>query len=169
MGFRPHRWTSAVGAALIVGIAACGSGKDKASEQQEARESHEGSEPAEGGLSAFEMENGIGPIEEAIVVGPIDGKLASQGEQIFTTKCSACHKMGEKYVGPALGQVTQRRTPTYVMNMMLNPQEMYERHPVAQELLGQYMTQMPNLGLTREEARAVVEYLRHQASQGSAN
>ena len=46
------------------------------------------------------------------------------------------------------------------MNMMLNPQEMYTRHPVAKELLGQYMTQMANLGLTVEQARAIVEYLR---------
>jgi len=46
------------------------------------------------------------------------------------------------------------------MNMMLNPQEMYTRHPVVKELLGQYMTQMANLGLTVEQARAIVEYLR---------
>ena len=169
MACRFYRWTSAIGAALMVGIVACGQGKEKASEAHEENEAHEASEQEEGGLTAFEVENGIGPIKEAIVVGPIDSKLASQGEQIFTTKCSACHKLGEKYVGPALGQVTQRRTPTYVMNMMLNPQEMYERHPVAKDLLAQYMTQMPNLSLTGEEARAIVEYLMQQASQGPAN
>jgi hypothetical protein len=37
---------------------------------------------------------------------------------------------------------------------------MYERHPVAKDLLGQYMTQMPNLSLTPDQARQVMEYFR---------
>jgi putative heme-binding domain-containing protein len=89
--------------------------------------------------------------------------MAEQGEKVFQQKCGACHKMGEKYVGPALGEVTRRRTPAYIMNMILNPQEMVERHPVAKQLLAEHMTFMPNQGLTRDEARQVVDYLRTQA------
>jgi hypothetical protein len=37
---------------------------------------------------------------------------------------------------------------------------MYTRHPVVKKLLAEYMTQMPNQGLTVEEARSVLEYLR---------
>jgi cytochrome c1 len=117
------------------------------------------------GLTPFEMENGIGPIKEVVVVGPLDHAMAEAGEKVFEQKCSACHKMGEKYVGPALGQVTVRRTPTYIMNMVLNPQEMVERHPVAKKLLAEHMTFMPNQGLTRDEARQVVEYLRSEAAE----
>jgi mono/diheme cytochrome c family protein len=40
---------------------------------------------------------------------------------------------------------------------------MYTKHPVVKQLLGEYMTQMPNLGLTQEQARQIVEYLRTQA------
>jgi len=116
-----------------------------------------------GGLTPFEMENGIGPVKEVVVVGPLNHEMAEAGEKIFQGKCSACHKMGEKYVGPALGQVTTRRTPAYIMNMILNPQEMVERHPVAKQLLAERMTFMANQNLTREEARAVLEYLRTQA------
>ena len=61
--------------------------------------------------------------------------------------------MGEKYVGPALREVTARRTPAYIMNMILNPQEMVERHPVAKQLLAEHMTFMPNQGLRLDEAR----------------
>ena len=63
-------------------------------------------------------------------------------------------------MGPPLGDVLGHRTPTYVMNMILNPQEMYERHPAAKQMLAEYLSYMPNQGLTAEEARAVVEYLR---------
>jgi cytochrome c2 len=94
--------------------------------------------------------------------------MAKAGEEIFTQKCSACHKMGEKYVGPALGEVTTRRTPAFVMNMILNPQENIERHPVVKQLVQETMSFMANQGLTQDQARQVLEYLRTQ-SKGAAN
>ncbi len=121
--------------------------------------------PASGALSAFQQEHGIGPVTEAITLGPIDEGLAEQGEALFETKCSACHKLGERYVGPAVGDVLARRSPTFVMNMILNPQEMYERHPAVKQMLAEYMSYMPNQNLTRDEARAVVEYLRHENAE----
>ena len=111
-------------------------------------------------LSAFELENGIGPVKEKIALGALDPALAGKGKAVFETKCSMCHKMDTTYVGPSLGEVTGRRTPAYIMNMILNPQEMVERHPIAKQLLAERMTFMANQGLTVEEARAVLEYLR---------
>jgi mono/diheme cytochrome c family protein len=137
---------------------ACGGGK---SEQAPAAGAPAAA--AEGGLTPFELENGIGPVKQAIQLGTIDPELAEKGKQVFEAKCVLCHKMTERYVGPALGDVTQRRTPTYIMNMILNPEEMYTRHPEARKLLAELMTQMPNLGLTQDEARQIVEYLRTQA------
>ena len=49
--------------------------------------------------------------------------------------------------------MTTKRSPTYLMNMILNPDGMYAKHPSARALLAEYMTQMPNLGLTQEQAR----------------
>lgn len=118
----------------------------------------------EGGLSAFELEHGIGPVKEAVVLGDLDQGLADEGKAAFETKCSACHKMGEKYVGPALGEVTTQRSPAFIMNMILNPMEMVERHPVGKQLLAEHMTFMANQGITVDEARALVEYLRTQAT-----
>ena len=57
-------------------------------------------------------------------------------------------------------------TPEFVMNMILNPQEMVERHPVAKQMLAERMTFMANQNLTLDEARAVLEYLRTQAKGG---
>ncbi len=115
------------------------------------------------GLTPFQQEHGIGPVTEVVTLGPVDAALASAGKATFDSKCSACHKMADKYVGPPLGDVTVRRSPAYVMNMILNPEGMYARHPAARQLLGEYMTQMPNLALTRDQAREVLEYLRTQA------
>lgn len=114
------------------------------------------------GLSAQELENGIGPVS-SVTLGAIDAALAEEGEAAFTMKCSACHKFDQRYVGPPLGGVLDRRTPVYVMNMMLNPDEMVKRHPEARAMLAEYMTPMPNQNLNRDEARAILEYFRQVA------
>ena len=116
------------------------------------------------GLTPFEVTHGIGPVKEEIPAAPVQHELAEKGEKVFEEKCSACHKLGERYVGPPLGDVTQRRSLAYVMNMILNPEEMYMKHPEAKKLLAEYLTQMPNQGLSQEDARAVVEYLREEGS-----
>lgn len=140
-------------------LAACGGGKGEPAPSSQAA-----APAADGGLTPFQMENGIGPVKEAITLGPVDHELAEKGEAIFNGKCGACHKMAERYVGPALGEVTTRRTPAYILNMILNPEEMYTKHPVAKQLLAEHMTQMPNLALSQDEARQVLEYLRTQAT-----
>ena len=150
---------TALWAALLV-VAACSSESQSGGAPAPAAQSSQD----QGGLSAFELEHGIGPVTEVVVLGPVDEGLAATGHEVFEAKCTACHKLGEKYVGPALGEVTTRRSPAYVMNMILNPMEMVERHPVAKQLLAEHMTFMANQGLTVEEARAVLEYLRTKAT-----
>jgi len=118
------------------------------------------------GLSADELEKGIGPIK-SVVLTDIVASLAEQGEQVFVLKCSACHKMDTRYVGPPLGGVTDLRAPEYVMNMMLNPDQMVKEHPEAKKMLATYMTPMPNQNLTEEDARAVLEYLRTQKAESN--
>lgn len=120
------------------------------------------------GLTAAQLTNGIGPVSE-LELGPLDATLAAKGAEIFVLKCSACHKQDARYVGPALGGVLERRAPAYVMNMVLNPAEMVERHPDARKLLAEYMVAMPNQNMTREEARAIVEYLRSWTTGTAAN
>jgi cytochrome c551/c552 len=144
---------------LTVLLAACG-GKGESAE--DAEEAEEAQEPVEE-LSAFELEHGIGLVKEPVTLAPVDPALATTGQGIFEQKCSACHKMESKYVGPALGEVTTRRSPAFVMNMILNPMEMVERHPVGKQLLAEHMTFMANQNLTPDDARAVLEYLRTQA------
>jgi mono/diheme cytochrome c family protein len=150
---------------LLLSAWACG-GKDAEPPAQAGAEP--AAAPAGADLTPFELKNGIGPVTKEITLGPLDRAMAERGEKTFETKCSACHKFDEKYVGPALGGVLERRTPTYVMNMILNPDGMYTRHPVAKQLLAEHLTQMPNLGLTQDEARELVEYFRQQPAKQAA-
>ena len=117
------------------------------------------------GLSDFEFTHGIGPIKKELKVGAINEALAQKGFRLFKIKCSACHKLPERYVGPPLRGVTTFRTPTYIMNMILNPNEMVQKHPVAKGLLAQYWTIMSPQGMDEEKARAILEFLRWDFEQ----
>jgi cytochrome c1 len=143
--------------ALAALAAGCGGGSEAETEEAKAPES------SEGGLTAFELENGIGPVKEAVTLSALDQALAGRGKGVYELKCTACHKLDTLYIGPALGEVTTRRTGAFIMNMILNPQEMVERHPVAKQLLAERMTFMANQNVTIDEARAVLEYLRTQS------
>lgn len=138
---------------LVLIFISCGSEKKETPQNQPATE-------VGADLTEFELENGIGPIKEKLELGPIDPKLVKRGEEIWNQKCIACHKLDERYVGPAQGDVIKRRTPEFIMNMMLNPEEMQKRHPVVKQLLAEYMTPMTNQNLTVEDARAVLEFFR---------
>jgi mono/diheme cytochrome c family protein len=105
--------------------------------------------------------NGVGPIQEVLLSNAIDEEMATKGEEIFTAKCSACHKTDKRYIGPSPKGILERRTPEWVMNMILNPDGMVKEDPVAKQLLMEYNgTPMANQNLTKEEARAVLEYFR---------
>jgi cytochrome c len=147
---------------LMLAASACGR---KEGEPPAQAGSEPAAAPAAAGaeLTPFQLKNGIGPVTAEITLGPPDHAMAERGEKTFETKCSACHKFDEKYVGPALGGVLERRTPTYVMNMILDPEGMYTKHPVAKQLLAEHLTQMPNLALSQDEAREIVEYFREAA------
>jgi len=118
------------------------------------------------GLTEFEMEYGIGPIKQKLFLGQINKALAKQGEDIFKTKCSACHKLDERYIGPAQRYAADRRPPEYLLNMMLNPDEMVKRHPTAKKLLAEYLSPMTFQNISEKDAKSILEYLRLTAKQG---
>lgn len=124
---------------------------------------------AQSELTDWQLENGIGPITADVELDAIDPERVARGEEVFTLKCSACHKLDERYVAPPLRDVTERRTPAFVLNMMLNSFEMTQKHPTVRELLAEYYTPMTDQGLTEEDARAVLDYLRQAQTDGPAS
>lgn len=112
------------------------------------------------GLSAWELENGFGPVKKKLNLGPLDLTMAKEGEKIFESKCATCHKLDERYTGPAQRNVLQRVTPEFFMNTVLNPDENLEKHPHSKKMLAEYMTKMTNQNVNLKDARALLEYFR---------
>lgn len=144
-------------AIAILGTGACSGGNNNQSD------GNQNSEIQNNGLSDFEIEHGIGPITEPVSFAEIDSERVEEGRVVFQAKCSACHKMDDRYVGPPLGDVTEKRSAAYIMNMILNPDEMTKKHPVAKELLAEYMAPMAFQNVSEDEARSIVEYLRTES------
>jgi len=122
---------------------------------------------AAGAATAATPSKGVGPVKD-VKLGALDPKLAEKGKHVFEQKCMACHKFEERYVGPALGGVTTRRTPEWIMNMILNPQGMLEKDATAKDLLGEYMTPMTFQNVTEADARAILEYARSVDAKSGA-
>ncbi len=104
---------------------------------------------------------GVGSITSVDFEDKINTELAAKGGKTFNTICIACHMAEQRMIGPALKGVYERRSPEWVMNMIMNPDRMIQEDPIAKALLKEYNNAiMLNQNLSEEEARAVAEYLR---------
>ncbi len=110
-----------------------------------------------------EQDMGIGPVKK-VVLGPLNKKLIQQGQSIFNNKCTQCHDLDQKRVGPTLRDVTKRRTPEFIMNYLLNTVQMQKEDQIVKDLLEVYLVPMTPQGLTQDQARTVLEYLRSVAN-----
>ena len=108
------------------------------------------------------LENkGVGPITNVILEDKVNISMANSGEKLFNQLCTSCHMINEDYIGPAMSGILGRRSPEWIMNMILNPIQMLEEDPIAIELLEQYdFEYMYNQNLLDEEAREILEYFR---------
>ena len=108
-----------------------------------------------------ETDRGTGPVKE-LKLGEINLSMAQEGLELFSRKCSTCHRIDRKLIGSALKGITQRRTPEWIMNMMLNPDGMITDNKAAAELFEKYKVGMSPQDLNEQDARKILEYLRTQ-------
>lgn len=154
-----------VASAVLVG---CGGSKDESKTQSSTPDKAEVTTQAQPQqISQQASEFGVGPIQEPLnLPETIDEALAKKGEELFNSKgCTACHALDERKVGPPLRDVVNKQKPEWIMNMILNPDEMVQKDPIAKKLLAEYSVPMTNQHLTKEEARAVLEFLRKAAKE----
>jgi mono/diheme cytochrome c family protein len=98
---------------------------------------------------------------DVFVTPAINQEWAASGKTIYKTKCQSCHKLtADKMAGPGWAGITKQREPHWIMNMMLHTDVMLENDPEAKRQLKEYMVRMPDQGLTKEEARQVLEFMR---------
>ncbi len=109
-----------------------------------------------------ELDNkGVGPITSVELDDEVNKDLAAEGEKLFNQYCTLCHKTEEKYIGPALTGILDRRSPEWVMNMILKPELMVMKDPLAKDLLKEYNNSpMSNQNISEDQARAMLEYFR---------
>ncbi len=147
---------------LAVLLGSCGEKKEEKKEGFEInRTKTEATQEVSEGVPVDLNNKGIGPISSLSFDGDINQDMAAAGEATFAAKCTACHMTDQRLIGPAVKGVYERRSPEWVMNMMLNPTEMLKSDPIAKALLKEYNNAiMLDQNLTEEEARGLAEYFR---------
>jgi mono/diheme cytochrome c family protein len=95
----------------------------------------------------------------------------TQGEQIFTQRCAACHTIGGgNLVGPDLKGVAQRRSPQWLVGFVTAPDKVIASgDPTATQMVQQFGTQMPNLGLSSTQAADVLAYVEGRSNAAPAS
>lgn len=111
--------------------------------------------------ASYDPKRGEGKYDTVELGATLDQAMASKGEEVAGVKCTSCHKMtDEKLVGPGWKGVTERRTPQWIMNFITNPDPMIDKDPEVQAQLEICLVRMPNQGVSDDEARGILEYMR---------
>lgn len=86
---------------------------------------------------------------------------AANGKSIFNSQCAACHKLDKKVVGPALGDVTQRRSTEWLVswikdNAALRASGDADANAIFEEFNGSAMPAFPQL--SEQDIKDVLVY-----------
>jgi cytochrome c len=104
---------------------------------------------------------GLGAVKNVTLKTPLEVDRIDRGLAIYDMKCAACHKLDDqRVVGPGWEQITTRREPEWIMNMITNVDVMLEKDPEAQKLLELCLMRMPNQNVSIGDARDVLEFMR---------
>ena len=147
-------------AILLMTVSLCIScGKKESSDNDFSKP--EATETTSSDPSSYDPKRGEGKFDTVELGAALDQAMAKTGEEVAGVKCTSCHKMtDEKLVGPGWKGVTERRTPQWIMNFITNPDPMIDKDPEVQAQLEICLVRMPNQGISDEEARGILEYMR---------
>lgn len=106
-------------------------------------------------------EKGVGQIKDIVLDAEINQEMVTAGAALFKTNCTACHKLDKRFIGPSPVGILERRSPEWVMNMILDPKLMTEEDRCAKDLLIEFNgAAMANQNLTVAQTRSILEYFR---------
>lgn len=147
---------------LMVFITACGNKETPSTNNTQSAEKPKSMMGAETEQEKMIKDGrGIGEVKMVSLSVPLEQERVKRGKDIYDMKCSSCHKLtDERFVGPGWKDVTIRRKPEWIMNMVTNADVMLERDPEAQKMLELCLTRMPNQNVSIGDARDVLEYMR---------
>ena len=82
------------------------------------------------------------------------------GKDLFDKQCSGCHTVGGgDSGGPDLKGVTERRAEEWLESIIIEPDRM-TKDQARQELIKKYGYEMPNLGISHDDAIRIITWLR---------
>lgn len=103
---------------------------------------------------------GVGPITELNLDEEIDQSLVRNGRRFYNLNCRNCHPVDGEPKAPIMMNMIKKRSPEWIMNMMLATNLMHEQDPLASVQKLNYKRPMPQKDITEEQAREVLEYIR---------
>lgn len=87
---------------------------------------------------------------------------ADQGKDLFDKECASCHTIGGgEGGGPDLKGVAGKRPAVWLERVIAEPDKLTaEKDPLQAELVKKYGYEMPNLGISRDDAKKIIAYLK---------
>lgn len=102
---------------------------------------------------------GIGSFKK-LELNPINDSIMRIGMETFKLKCASCHTMEYKNLGPDLSDLLARRQPEWVMNYLLNHQEMLKKDSITIKTNLKFEKNCTIKLNNEDEALALLEYFR---------
>jgi mono/diheme cytochrome c family protein len=119
---------------------------------------------------ATEESGGCGNVAEPIdstsslPVAALFSAEAKAGDALFKANCAQCHAVNEKVVGPALANITKRRSISWIVPWVQNPAKVIASgDEYGVKLFNEYgKQQMPSFGLSKKEIEDIVAWINAQ-------
>lgn len=93
------------------------------------------------------------------------------GKNIFKSRCASCHNIAQKVVGPALKDVSKRRSETWIISFVHSSQEMIKKGDSAAVAVFNEMNQsvMPDhKDLKDDDVRNIIAYVNDESEKLAA-
>ncbi len=97
--------------------------------------------------------------DNSLVIERIDNLLVEEGQEIFKNKCSECHRMEYKSIGPDISDLCSVRQPEWILNYLLDYQKK-PKNTSSVKLFTQKKSHCPIIISDVDEAFAILDYLR---------
>ena len=155
---------------FVLSLMSCGGGDEKKEKKQvkiggAKTETTKKATPASDEVPASKritLDNkGVGKVKKLELSPTIDQAMVDRGAALFKTNCTACHKISKRFIGPSPTGIMKRRSPEWIMNMILDPSLMTVEDQCAKDLLIEFNgAAMANQNMTEPQARDILEYFR---------
>ena len=92
------------------------------------------------------------------------------GKELFEKQCASCHTIGGGDTGgPDLKGVTAKRPAPWLERVIVEPDKLSAEKDATQlELVKKYGYEMPNLGVSRDDALKIIAWLKGSSDAGAA-